>query len=291
MRDDRHVVLGATGHVGSAVAGALLDRGEGVTAVLHDPADAAAWEARGARAVVVDLRDAEALRAVLRDGTTLFLLNPPAAPSTDTDVEERRTLHAILAAVDGSDLRHVVAQSTYGAQPGRRVGDLGVLHEMEQALGRLSIATTVLRAAYYLSNWDHALESAPAEGVVRTFYPVDFELPMVAPADLGAVAAERLVGPPAHDGPLHVEGPRRYTAIDVAAAFARALDRPVRAEATPRAAWPDALRQLGFSTAAANSFIGMTTATLEHRHEPPSPPIRGSTTLDRYVAQRVARPA
>jgi uncharacterized protein YbjT (DUF2867 family) len=43
------VVLGATGHVGSAVAETLLEAGEPVTVVVHAAEKAAAWRARGRR--------------------------------------------------------------------------------------------------------------------------------------------------------------------------------------------------------------------------------------------------
>ena len=44
-------------------------------------------------------------------GKRAFLLNPPAAPSSDTDVEERATVAAIVEALEGSGLEKVVAAS------------------------------------------------------------------------------------------------------------------------------------------------------------------------------------
>lgn len=57
------IVLGASGHVGSATARALLEAGQPVTAVLHDPSKAPDWQARGARTATLDVRDSDALRA------------------------------------------------------------------------------------------------------------------------------------------------------------------------------------------------------------------------------------
>lgn len=51
------IVLGASGHVGSATASALLKAGQPATAVLHDRAKAPEWQARGAKTAVVDVRD------------------------------------------------------------------------------------------------------------------------------------------------------------------------------------------------------------------------------------------
>ncbi|TGR60102.1 NmrA family transcriptional regulator, partial [bacterium M00.F.Ca.ET.194.01.1.1] len=89
-----------------------------------------------------------------------FLLNPPADPATDTDAEEQKTVAAIVTALAGSGLEKVVAESTYGAQPGEGIGDLSVLYGFEQKLKAQTIPASIIRAAYYMSNWDQALETA-----------------------------------------------------------------------------------------------------------------------------------
>ena len=281
-----HIILGGTGHVGSAVARTLLAQGEAVTIVGHDPAKADEWRKRGADFACVDLHDPDALRAVFRNGRRAFLLNPPAAPDTDTDAEERRTIAAILAALDGSGLEKVVAESTYGAQPGERLGDLSTLYELERGLANQPIPATIQRAAYYYSNWDMALDSARTRGVVQSFLPEDLILPMVAPEDLGRTAARFLTEPVERTGLHYVEGPARCTPADVAAAFAEALDRPVRVEVVPRENWVEAFRVLGFSESGAHSYARMTGLTADGPLMP-ADPIRGSISLREYVAALV----
>lgn len=282
------IILGGTGHVGGATARVLLRQGRPVTIVTRDPSKGAAWERSGAIAVVADVRDVARMRDVLRGGTRLFMLNPPAAPSTDTDVEERETVAALLAAIQGASLDHIVAESTYGAQPGERCGDLNVLYEMEEGLRRQPIPSSIIRAAYYMSNWEQALPRARDEGLLPTLFPADFLLPMVSPDDLGEVAARLLIAsqPGFHIHP--VEGPRRYTPADVASAFAQALGRDVRPQVTPRDEWYAAYRHLGFSNAAARSYERMTDVTLRGDYEMPTAPIRGATTLQDYVRRLVA---
>lgn len=283
-----YIVLGATGHVGSAVADALLQGGEAVTVVTRDAAKAARWRARGAEAAVLDLSDRAALVTLLRRGNRAFLLNPPAPPTSDTDAEEHRTLADIVAALDGSGLEKVVLQSTYGAQPGDRIGDLSVLYDFERALARQPIPVTVLRAAYYMSNWD-ALLPAARDGVLPTMFPPDLALPMVDPADVGRVAARLLREPPGPTRVHHVEGPARYTAQQVADTFAAALAREVRVAVTPRERWEDAYRDLGFSAAGATAYARMTAATVDRGGALPLGDERGTTTLVDHVEALVAR--
>ena len=275
---------------------ALLDRGEPVTVVTRDPRRAERFTNRGATAAVADVHDVDELRDVLRRGRSAFLLMPPADPSTNTVEEERRTVASIVQAVEGAALEKVVVQSTYGAQPGEGIGDLGILYEFEQAVRSSVGRTSVVRGAYYMSNWDQALESARDEGIVHTFFPAGFTLPMVAPADLGQVAA-RLLSEDEADGDgddgdgddsdvRYVEGPARYTAADVARAFGQALDREVRTVEIPRSAWVDTLRSFGFSSAAADSYARMSGLTLDGAERPEAPE-RGPTSLDTYIAALV----
>lgn len=278
-----HIILGATGHVGSAVATALLDGGEPVTVVTRDRDRAELFRRRGATVAVADIGDPAGLRAVLQRGRSAFVLMPPADPATDTVAEERRTVARIVEALAGAGLQKAVVHSTYGAQSGEGLGDFGVLYELEQAVRALGIPTSVLRAAYYMSNWDAALDTAQREGVVHTFFPAGFALPMVAPADLGRVAARLLTEETNQAGIHYVEGPEPYTADDVTRAFADALGRDVRVAETPRAAWVDAFRALGFAPAAATSYARMTGLTLDNL-ERPAAPERGPTTLTAYIA-------
>jgi uncharacterized protein YbjT (DUF2867 family) len=286
-----HIILGGTGHVGSALAEELLARGEPITIVTRDASKNAVLERTGARVAIADAHDADALRRVFRTGERLFLLNPPAPPSSDTEAEERRSLTSILSAIEGSGLKKIVAESTQGAQrlePGGG-GDLGVLFEMEQALAAQPIPSSIIRAAYYMSNWDGFLESAAREGVIASFFPADFMLPMVAPKDLGRVAADLMTEPIERTGLHDVEGPKHYSASDVAAAFSAALKRKVTVNVIPRERWLQTFRELGFSEAAAASYAGMTGITLDRRYEPSAPPVRGKTSLESYVTELVRR--
>ncbi|HYD55070.1 MAG TPA: NmrA family NAD(P)-binding protein [Gemmatimonadaceae bacterium] len=277
-----HVVLGATGHVGAAVADALLDRGLPVTVVTRDRRRALPFTQRGAAVAELDLRDVDGLRRLLAGARRAFLLNPPADPTGDPVADERRTARAIVQAVSGAALEKVVVQSTYGARPGEAIGDLGVLHELEEAIAALRVPASVVRGAYFMSNWDASLDDARERGRVEGFLPTDLRLPMVAPRDLGVVAA-RLLLDEGHRGVLHVEGPARYTPADVARAFAAALGREVTASAIPRARWRETMLAVGFSPAAADSFANMTAVTVDEPWEPPAPPERGPTSLEDHV--------
>lgn len=280
-----YIILGGTGHIGSVVARELLAQGQKVTIISSNPDKAANWVKQGAKVAQADVHDVDSLRKVFQTGKRLFLLNPPASPDQDTDAEESRTAANIVAALDGlQGIEKIVAASTYGAQPGERLGDLSVLYEFEQALTRQPIPVEVIRGAYYMTNWDGLLETAKNEGILPTMLPASLKLPMVAPADIGRYAARLLLGQVEHTGLHYVEGPEHYSAEDVAQEFARALGRPVEVAVTPRDQWLATFKQFGFSDEAADSFARMTAATVDNI-ELPGRPVRGPTSLREYITK------
>ncbi|MBW4580278.1 MAG: NAD(P)H-binding protein [Tildeniella nuda ZEHNDER 1965/U140] len=59
-----HIILGATGNVGSAVVQALLKRRESAIVVTHNPSNATKLHQNGADIAVADVHDVEALRDI-----------------------------------------------------------------------------------------------------------------------------------------------------------------------------------------------------------------------------------
>lgn len=282
-----YVVLGAAGNVGRSIVEALRHTGERIVAVVHSAAKAEAIAGGRVEAAVVDVGDADALRAVLRTGRRAFLLNPPGDPSGDSNAAELRTAHSIAAALSGSGLHKLVLQSTYGARPGNAIGDLSVLYELERLVRGSGIPAAINRGAYYFTNLDMLLEPA-RQGMLPTAFPAAFELPMVSPRDLGIAAAARLASDVADVGIQYVEGPRRYSFADVADAFQQVLGRPVSVATTPRDGWEQNFRDVGLSAESARSFARMTAATLDDP-ELPADPKRGKVTLEQHIAGLAGR--
>lgn len=279
-----YVILGGTGQVGSATARALLDGGQQVTVVTRNESHGENLRKAGAKLAVADVRDVNALRNVFQAGKRAFLLNPPADPSGDTDKEERENVAAIIAALNGSGLEKVVAASTYGAFEGERCGDLTVLHEFEQALRRQPIPAAINRAGYYMSNWAGMAETVQESGTLPSFFPADLSIPMVAPADLGRAAARRLMSGTDDVGIEHIEGPDRYTANDVAAAFSEVMGRKIVIQEVPRDTLETTFRDFGFSDKAAASYACMTRRIIDGKAIPKDKPNFGSVTLKAYLA-------
>jgi uncharacterized protein YbjT (DUF2867 family) len=115
----------------------------------------------------------------------------------------------------------------------------------EEMLRTVSVPVAFLRAGWFMENaaWD--VEVARS-GVIPSFLqPLDHAIPMVATADIGRTAAELLRDTWSRVRLVELEGPRRYSARDIGAAFAAALRRDVRMEPVPRDTWEALFRSQG----------------------------------------------
>jgi len=235
-----NIILGGTGHIGSSLSAELIKNNMPVTIVSRHANRATLQQSLAE----VDVKDTIALHQLFLNGERLFFLNPPAPPSTDTVQEERKTLHSILAALEDSGIRKVVAASTYGARPGTEQGDLNILYQMEQELFKMNTSVSIIRSGYYMSNFDGYLQGIRSDGVLPSFYPADFALPMVEPHGIGVLAAQLMMEPD-NDNPnklYHLEGPQLYTPHDVAEAFSKELGISVQVVVIPAEKWTETFK-------------------------------------------------
>lgn len=232
-----YAITGITGKVGGAVAHALLNAGLPVRAVLRDGEKGKAWAARGCQLALADMADATALTAAFRDVEGVFLLFPPLFDPAPGFPEVRATIAALKTALETARPGKIVCLSTIGAQATQPnlLNQLGIA---EQQLSALPLPITFLRAAWFMENaaWDVA--PARDSGIVPSFLqPLDKPVPMVATADIGSLAATLLQQSWTGRRIVELEGPRRVSPNDIAAAFAKILNHPVRMDAVPRERW------------------------------------------------------
>lgn len=232
-----YAITGITGKVGGALAHALLAAGQPVRAVVRDASRAQAWAERGCELAVANMDDAAALTAAFKGAAGVFILPPSEFDPQPGFPEARIVIDAVKAALDAARPEKVVCLSTIGAQA-TQSNLLTQRTLMEQALAELPLPVTFLRPGWFMENalWD--VSPARDEGVVHSFLqPLDKPVPMIATADIGRVAAQLLQESWSGTRVVEIEGPRRVSPNDLAAAFARVLGRPVRAEAVPRETW------------------------------------------------------
>ncbi len=237
-------VTGITGKVGAAVARSLLSADQPVRAVVRDRSRSAPWAQLGCDIAVADLSDTEALTAAFAGTAGVFAMVPPVFDPAPGFPEAMGFINPLCAALARAKPARVVALSTVGAdapQPNL----LNVLGRMEDALGSLPMPVAFLRAAWFMENaaWD--IDSAMSGLIQSYLQPLDRAVPMVSTDDVGRAAAALLQERWEGKRVVELEGPQRVSPNALAAAFAKALGTPVRAEVVPREQWESIFRAQG----------------------------------------------
>jgi len=237
-------VTGITGKVGAAVARSLLSDDQSVRAVVRDRSKGAAWAQLGCDIAVADMSDTAALTAAFEGTAGVFAMLPPVFDPAPGFPEATPFINSLHAALTDAKPTKVVVLSTVGAEA-PQPNLLNVLGRMEEALGGLPMPVTFLRAAWFMENaaWDIA---SAKSGLIQSYLqPLDRPIPMVSTDDVGRAAAALLKERWEGKRVVELEGAQRVSPNALAAAFAKVLGTPVRAEVVPRDRWESNFRAQG----------------------------------------------
>ena len=225
-------IVGAAGKVGYSTSLALRKAGVPVRAVLRDESKAGPLSEIGCDIALADLQDPAALGWAVANAEAVQVILPP-----DGVGEMRRSIESVAEAIKQARPSRVLAISDYGAHVREDIGMPTRYRRFEEALRQLEMPKVFLRSAEHMQGWGLAIPVAIAAGVLPSFHaPVDMEFPTISAPDLGRIAADLLLHPNAGTAleVVHAEGPRRYSANDVATALGQLLGRTVTAQAVPR---------------------------------------------------------
>jgi NAD(P)H dehydrogenase (quinone) len=240
-----YAITGITGKVGGEMARTLLANGAPVRAIVRDARKGEAWAALGGEIAVAEMEDAAKLTKAFADATAVFILPPSEFDPKPGYPEARRVIDSVVSALHAAKPSRVLCLSTIGADA---IHDnlLSQRTLMEEALTAIGIPLTILRPGWFIENalWD--VQSARETGVIQSFLqPADKQFPMVATRDVGRVAAELIQENWSGTRIVELDGPRRISPDDLAAAFGRALGKPVRVETVARESWETLFRSQG----------------------------------------------
>jgi uncharacterized protein YbjT (DUF2867 family) len=284
-----YTVFGATGNTGKVVASQLLAQGRRVRAVVRDVRKAEALRGLGAELCVADLWDSAALSAVLRDVEGAYVLLPPRVDTPDLIESERQLSDALAGALSAARVPHVVLLSSIGAHLPSGTGPIATTRYAERVLSQATPALSALRAAYFMENWGSAL-GALAQNKLPSMLELDHAVPMVATEDIGRAAAKLLLQGPKTARVHELTGPRSYSPRDVASALSGLVGHEISAERVPNQAVATTLTGFGMSARNAELFrelyAGLDSGHIVHEGEHPL--LRGAVGIEQVLRKLLA---
>jgi NAD(P)H dehydrogenase (quinone) len=239
-------VFGATGKMGSAVAEELRRRGVEVRAVVRNPERAPKLKELGCTLAVADLLNPDAVREALKGAEGAFVIVPLRPRAEDVLGEAAAMVDSLAAGLTSANPKRVIAISDYGAQVPQGTGITVLFHRLEEKLRALPLQIAFLRSAEHMQNQARQLKSARDRGEFFSLHhPIEKLFPCVSSPDVGLVAADLLASTDPLPKVLHVEGPKRYSAVEVAQIYSKVLGREVKPRALNRASWIPSLEAAG----------------------------------------------
>lgn len=273
-----YVITGITGKVGGALAHHLIEAGQPVRAVMRDAGKAAYWADLGCEIALARMEDAQALTEAFRGATGVFILPPSDFDPLPDFPAARAVITAVSQALQAAAPKKVLCLSTIGAQA-RELNLLTQRTLMEQALSALDLPVTFLRPAWFMENALYDVIAARETGVIHSFLqPLEKAVPMIATADIGALAAQLLQQDWAGRRVVELEG-QWVSPNDIARSLTQILGRDVRVEVVERDTWEALLRAQGAQnpTPRMRMVDGFNEGWICFEHDQV---LKGSTSLD-----------
>jgi NAD(P)H dehydrogenase (quinone) len=233
------LVTGAGGKTGKAVLKALLARGAVVRAFVRSATHEAALRAMGVSDVVLgEMDDPHALSRTTRGVRAVYHICP------NVHSHEVAFAKTLITAATNSGVRHLVYHSVLHPQIEAMPHHWNKLRVEEMLFGS-ALGITILQPAAYMQNilaeWDRMV----SDGIYRVPYPIETRLSLVDLDDVAQAAAIVLTNDDHSGATYELVGTLPLSQGEIAEAFGRALNKPIRAEAESIESWEKRARDGG----------------------------------------------
>jgi len=193
MKTKRFAILGATGHVGYALATELLGKKHQVVAIGRNQDRLADLKKKGADTHVCQFNDVEGMSRAFTGADAIFSMLPPAYMEKNFTEFHDTVSKAIIEAMRQAKIHHVVNLSSVGAQNAHGMGPINGLHKHEARLDKNKALNIVhLRPTFFMENFLWDLEAIEKTGAMAGAFKKNVQIPLVATQDIAHKAAEIL---------------------------------------------------------------------------------------------------
>ena len=221
-------VTGATGQQGSAVARKLIAEGWQVRALVRDPNKPAAQElaALGAQLVPGDMEKRTELEAAFKGAYGVFSVQNFWLPNVGFDGEIRQG-KIVADAAKSAGVKLLVFSSVGAANRGMGQKHFESKWAIEQYIHTLDMPYTILRPAYFMSNYNWSRPAILNGTLTSMGLSSDKGFQSIAVEDIAVFAALAFADPEIYIGRTLELAGDELTEPKIALVFTRVIGRPV----------------------------------------------------------------
>jgi uncharacterized protein YbjT (DUF2867 family) len=223
-----YVIAGASGNTGKIVTEELLSHGKKVKAIARHAGHLKSLADKGAEPLVGDLADGGFLKKAFEGAEAVYILIPPNPKSNDFRAYQNTLSDNYVEAIKSNGVKYVVLLSSIGAHLRQGAGVIDGLGYLEEKLAALKdVHVLNLRPTYFMENLFTQLDLIKKAGITGSPIRADLRFPMVISADVGAVAAKRLVDLKFKGNTIeYILGPADHTYNEVTAILGKEIGKP-----------------------------------------------------------------
>lgn len=191
----KYVITGGAGNISKPLSLSLLKAGHQVTVITRNESHISELVSAGAKAAIGSVEDIDFLSKTFAGADAVYTMVPPVFATANWKAYITGIGQNYAEAIKAADVSYVVNLSSIGAHLADGVGPVSGLHGVEQALNNLTAVNIKhLRPAYFYNNLLANIGMIKQAGIIGANFSVtEGKFPIVAPADIAAVAAEELL--------------------------------------------------------------------------------------------------
>ena len=275
------------GRVGKRVLSLLLDSGETVRVVSHNPDKLAPSVRENCEVIAGSLDDAETLKRGFDGAESVFWCIPQSSEGNrweDAREYHNRFATAAATALRGSATRVVaVSAGRHGFEDN---GIIAAFSAVEDTINASGVSVRHLRSAFFMENLLGSLPTLVGQGAIFLNSPGDLPLPMVCISDLGIKAVQYLTDRSWQgQGFAAVHGPAHVSFNEAAMVLSKALETPIRYVQVPDETLIENLKRVGLPDGFARAYASLLTSAALKAYdiEPRTPETTTPTTLAEWA--------
>lgn len=185
---------GSLGNISKPLTKELVQKGNSVTVISHNPEKQKDIEGLDAKAAIGQLEDVSFLINTFTGADAVYCMEPPH--NYDLTFFENLANNYVQA-IRQSGVKRVVFLSSIGAHTDKGNGVLAIYYKVENILKKLpsDVAITFMRPVGFYDNLLGFINTIKTQGVIASNYGGDDKKPWVSPTDIAAAIAEELTTP------------------------------------------------------------------------------------------------